>query len=129
MRYHAAMTGNWFARRLTIWSLLLGWLLIGGACHPAGTVSGSAGAIDARRVANLHAFARLYGVVRWFHPSDAAARIDWDRFAIAGVRSVIDASDARSLRGKLEALFAAIAPTVHFADGDRHFPDERALHP
>src|SRR4051794_36677784 len=29
------------------------------------------------QVMNLHAFARLYGVLRWFHPSDAAATVDW----------------------------------------------------
>jgi hypothetical protein len=37
-------------------------------------------------------------VVRWFHPSDAAAAIDWDRFAIEGARRAIDASSASALR-------------------------------
>src|SRR5678815_3835641 len=40
------------------------------------------------QVRGLYAFARLYGVLRWFHPSDAAATIDWDRFAVDGVRPV-----------------------------------------
>ena len=81
------------------------------------------------RVANLHAFARLYGVVRWFHPSDAAAAIDWDRFAIDGARRVLDAPDAAALEVALAELFAPIAPTVHLARGGAAFPDEPALHP
>jgi hypothetical protein len=39
-----------------------------------------------RTVANLRAFARLYGVVRWFHSSDAAAAIDWGQLAIRGAK-------------------------------------------
>lgn len=39
-----------------------------------------------RRIANLEAFARLYGYVRFFHPSDEAAALDWDRFAVYGAR-------------------------------------------
>ena len=32
----------------------------------------------------LEAFARLYGCVRYFHPGDEAAALDWDRFAVLG---------------------------------------------
>jgi hypothetical protein len=85
--------------------------------------------VDSPRVANLHAFARLYGVVRWFHPSDAAAVIDWDRFAVEGVRDVLDAPDARALRDALARRFAPIAPTVHVVAAGEAFPDEPALHP
>jgi C-terminal processing protease CtpA/Prc len=81
------------------------------------------------RTTNLHAFARLYGALRWFHPSDAAAALDWDRFAIEGVHRVIDAPDALTLRDRLAELIAPFAPTVHFAIGDEAFPDEPALHP
>jgi hypothetical protein len=28
---------------------------------------------------NLETFSRLYGYVRWFHPSDEAQEIDWDK--------------------------------------------------
>lgn len=83
----------------------------------------------ARQVANLHAFARLYGVLRWFHPSDAAAAADWDRLAIAGARRVLDAPDPPALRAALAELIAPIAPTVHLAAGGAAFPDEPSLHP
>jgi len=84
---------------------------------------------DLSRVANVHAFARLYGVLRWFHPSDAAAVVDWDRFAIDGVARVIDAPDAGALQAALAELIAPIAPTVHLAGRGESFADEPALHP
>jgi C-terminal processing protease CtpA/Prc len=81
------------------------------------------------RIANLHAFARLYGVVRWFHPSDAAAAVDWNRFAIEGSHHIIDAPDTRALRQELTELFAPVAPTVRIVGTGETLPDEPALHP
>lgn len=81
------------------------------------------------RVANLHAFARLYGVVRWFHPSDAAAAADWDRLAVEGVRRILDVPDVQSRRAMLAELFAPIAPTVHLAGRGEAYPTDPALHP
>lgn len=69
-----------------------------------------------RVVANLHAFARLYGIVRWFHPSDAASVIDWERFATEGSRRILAASDRHALREVISALFRPIAPTVEIAE-------------
>jgi len=47
----------------------------------------------AEQVKNVRAFAKLYGYVRYFHPSDAAAETDWEKFAIHGVRQARDATD------------------------------------
>lgn len=107
----------------------LAGFLLGAGCH--GQPAPQPARIDAGppRVENLHAFARLYGVVRWFHPSDSAAAIDWDRFAIEGVRRMIDAPDARTRRASLMELFQPIAPTVHIVGVTESFPDEPALHP
>ena len=63
------------------WSLanriLVAALVLGGACHAGGAGNAAPATGSAPpRVANLHAFARLYGVLRWFHPSDAAAELD-----------------------------------------------------
>ena len=41
-----------------------------------------------REIENVAAFARLYGVVRFFYPSDAAATADWNHLAIDGVARV-----------------------------------------
>ena len=65
-----------------------------------------------RKLQNLRAFARLYGYVRYFHPSDAAAKTNWETFAVHGVRQVTDASSRTELRSALDSLFAPIAPTI-----------------
>lgn len=68
----------------------------------------------------LHAFARLYGYVRFFHPSDEAAALDWDGFAIHGVRRVTEGSDREALRVALEELFGPVAPTLDvYVEGQR----------
>jgi hypothetical protein len=63
-------------------------------------------------VANLRAFAKLYGYIRYFHPSDEASEVDWDRLAVHGVARVKGARDARELRRALDELFAPVAPTL-----------------
>jgi hypothetical protein len=74
------------------------------------------------QVENLRAFATLYGYVRYFHPSDAAANTDWDAFAIHGVRQVRNAANRAELRAELEALFKPIAPTVQLYRTGREPP-------
>lgn len=64
------------------------------------------------QVANLEAFARLYGVVRWFHPSDEAAEADWNRLAIEGVRIARCAASPQELAERLESLFLPVAPSL-----------------
>jgi hypothetical protein len=73
---------------------------------------GLATPMTAEQAENLRAFAKLYGYVRYFHPSDVAAETDWEKFAMHGVRKVKDASNQAELRADLEALFEPIAPTV-----------------
>lgn len=86
------------------------------------TVLGAAGAgdeqpraLEGRALENVIVFARLYGIVRYFHPGDAAAALDdasWERFVVRGVRAVEDAADATALETRLEQLFEPIAPAV-----------------
>ena len=68
--------------------------------------------LSKRGLENLVAFTRLLGYIRHFHPSDEAALTDWDAFAVAGMRAVEGAKNARELAAKLEALFLPVAPTV-----------------
>ncbi|MEX1273805.1 MAG: S41 family peptidase [Gammaproteobacteria bacterium] len=65
-----------------------------------------------QEIENLRTFAKLYGYVRWFHPSDEASAIDWDRFAVHGADRVQRAKDVFELADELDALFAPIAPTM-----------------
>jgi C-terminal processing protease CtpA/Prc len=104
-------------------SLHLGFFLPGGgrAWLDSATfeVLGEAGAgneparpLSSRGIENLAAFARLFGVVRFFHPSDQATAADWTAVALAGVQRVEDADGPEALARTLEELFRPIAPTV-----------------
>jgi C-terminal processing protease CtpA/Prc len=77
---------------------------------------------------NLTAFARIYGYVRFFHPSDQAALTDWETFAIDGVRAVENAASLTGLQTRLEKLFQPIAPTVQIFPSARR-PAPPALPP
>lgn len=59
---------------------------------------------------HLTAFAKLYGIVRWFHPSDECTDADWKAIAIQGVRECLKAEE--DFANRLEALFSSVAPTV-----------------
>jgi len=63
-------------------------------------------------IKNIETFARLYGYVRFFHPSDEATKLDWNRFAIYGVKQVVAARNPQELEQTLEALFLPIAPSL-----------------
>jgi hypothetical protein len=65
-----------------------------------------------REVENLAAFARTYGYVRFFHPSDQAVSLDWDKFGLLGAQIVRGSADDDSLRAALTKLFQPIAPTL-----------------
>jgi len=84
--------------------------------------------LEGRALENVAAFARLYGYVRHFHPSDEAAAADWEAVAIAGVRAVEDAGSPSELAEALEACFAPLAPTVRVHAADREpWPAELPL--
>jgi hypothetical protein len=65
-----------------------------------------------RALANVVAFARLYGYLRYFHPSDESAAADWTALALDGVRFVEDAKDPAELADRLTRWFAPVAPTL-----------------
>jgi len=70
---------------------------------------------DPREIDNVAAFARLYGVVRYFYPSDAAAALDWNRFAEHGVARVRGAKDRDALAAALQSLVAPLGPDIEIA--------------
>ncbi len=65
-----------------------------------------------RDLDNTAAFARLYGVVRYFYPSDAAASLAWNRFAVHGVRQVRAAGTSAQLEAALKTLFSPLGPGI-----------------
>jgi C-terminal processing protease CtpA/Prc len=68
--------------------------------------------MNERTLQNFRAFAKLYGYVRFFHPSDEASSIDWDKFAVYGFEKVENASGDNELKDLLLELFLPIAPTI-----------------
>lgn len=83
------------------------------------------------RVQNLETFARLYGYARWFHPSDEAQEIDWDKFAILGVRKVENIKSTLALRDTLYRLFSPIVQGLQIYDAQKPqiFNSETLLSP
>src|SRR3989442_519674 len=69
-------------------------------------------ALTRRSLQNLEAFARLYGYVRFYHPTEVVRTTDWNAFAVLGVRAVEDCPSSDSLARTLRALFAPLAPTI-----------------
>lgn len=63
---------------------------------------------QSRKVQNIETFAELYGYVRWFHPSDEAQEIDWNKFAILGIRKIENVKSEKELRDTLFNLFSPI---------------------
>ncbi len=68
--------------------------------------------LDEVSLGNLVAFARLFGYVRYFHPSDQAASVDWGEFAISSIEPVVAARNPAQLRATLLELFSPVAPSV-----------------
>jgi len=66
----------------------------------------------------LETFTRLYGLVKYFHPSDEATKIDWDRFAIYGTEQVLTVRSNDELKTVLQELFRPIAPSMNLAEVD-----------
>jgi hypothetical protein len=67
---------------------------------------------SSHKTENIKTFARLYGYVRYFHPSDEAAALDWNRFAVYGCRQVANLSTNTELISKLNELFRPVAPSI-----------------
>jgi hypothetical protein len=75
-------------------------------------IASASGQAPRPEVEHTAAFGRLYGVVRHFYPSDAAAGLDWNRFATHGVRLSRGARNATELETALRSLFAPLGPGI-----------------
>ncbi len=72
----------------------------------------SCGSPTDQRVERLRTFSALYGYVKYFHPSDESANLDWDAFLVTGVEQVLQISHDESLLEELKRLFSPIAPSL-----------------
>ncbi len=82
---------------------------------------------DQQKVNNLQTFARLYGYVRYFHPSDEAAATDWNRFLVYGIKKTEGCTDQQQLKNVLTDLFTPIAPTLQIATDDQSISFNKAV--
>lgn len=71
------------------------------------------------KVKNLESFARLYGYARWFHPSDEAQEIDWEKFAVLGIQKVEHVRSTAELRDTLFNLFSPIVQGLQIYETQR----------
>jgi len=65
-----------------------------------------------RALENLETTARLFSLVKWFHPSDAGDTLDWHGFAVACVERVEPLESDEELARTLQDLFSPVAPSV-----------------
>ncbi len=68
-----------------------------------------------QQISNLRTFSKVYGYVKYFHPSDEASEIDWKRFASYGAARVEKCKNKEELVGELQRLFTPLAPSINFS--------------
>lgn len=68
-----------------------------------------------KELERLAAFAKVYGDLRYFHPTSEALAADWESLALRGVRSVVSAGDGEAFIDTLQSVFAPVAPSAKFA--------------
>ena len=77
-----------------------------------------AGALSKTDVEHFAALGKLVGYLRWFHPSDGAARADWTELTRSAVVASEGVDGAIELALVLQQHFAVVAPTLRlFAKG------------
>ncbi len=81
--------------------------------------------LNQRETDKIKVFNHLYGYVKYFHPSDEAAELDWDAFAIYGSKKILDSED-RDFIEVLNELFKPIAPTLTLCYG---IPSSKMINP
>lgn len=69
---------------------------------------------NSKKVENLHTFAKAYGYVKYFHPSDEASQIDWAKFSAYGAKEIEKCKTNEQVVATLNTLFSPIAPSVRF---------------
>jgi hypothetical protein len=85
----------------------------------AGLGNEPARALTNSGVANLAALGHLMGLVRYFHPSDESAALDWPAWTLEAVGRVEGARDATELARVLGRLVRPIAPAARiFRSGE-----------
>ena len=76
----------------------------------------------------LEAFARTFGYVRYFHPSDQAALVDWDAMAYFGTQEMLNSNEDESLQQLIERLFSPVVVDLEIYSGKaKPLPETRKV--
>jgi hypothetical protein len=78
--------------------------------------------LKAETIAALETLAQLVGYLRFFHPSDEVATIDWTSFEAEAARRVLAARDRAEAREVLRWMVATAAPTARIYDDGQPRP-------
>jgi hypothetical protein len=82
------------------------------------------------KVDNLTTFAKAYGYVKYFHPSDEAYNLNWEKFSAYGAKEVMKCNNRTDLIKTLNILFNPVAPAVKFGpDGNAQEYDVKSIIP
>jgi len=68
--------------------------------------------LNQRQLRNLVAFSKLYGYLRFFHPSDQALKADWDWYTVQGIKHIENAANDEDLVSNLERWGQRVAPSM-----------------
>ncbi|MGL6129041.1 Peptidase family S41 [Chryseobacterium ureilyticum] len=69
-------------------------------------------------IKKLEDFAKMYSVVRHFHPSDESANFNWDLFAMYGVEEILKTKNQKEFEIKIKELFLPLAPSVTYGKNE-----------
>lgn len=67
----------------------------------------------------LEDFARIYGAVRWFMPSDEAMEVDWNAFTLHAVDKVMKCHDNVDFHNLLADLYGGFVPMFEISEKRR----------
>lgn len=70
---------------------------------------------NTQKIDNLRTFAKAYGYVKYFHPSDEASDIDWAKFSMYGAKEIEKCSTSEQVVETLNRLFRPIGPSIRFS--------------
>jgi C-terminal processing protease CtpA/Prc len=113
---------KWNVGKRTLSFLLMGGVLLLSSCSKDSIE-------DSQSIQNLRAFAKLYGYVRYFHPSDEASQVDWEKLSVYGAEKVKAAKNSEELKSNLRELFLPIAPTARIYSSDEKQDDPNSWFP
>ncbi|MBU3024676.1 S41 family peptidase [Zobellia galactanivorans] len=71
-----------------------------------------------KKIENLKTFSKIYGYIKYFHPSDEAFGLDWDKFSIYAASKVLKCETNEAFVKTIDSLFSPIAPSIRFSNSN-----------